>query len=406
MAHEVIIPKASLTMTEGTIVEWLKDEGTTVTAVEIIARIETDKVILEVESPGDGQLVRLYEEGAVLPVASVIGYVLQLGEKREDIVKMPQPAPEEDVKIIPAKPSSSKKTPLSGKKVKISPLARLMAKDHGVDLDQVVAARTGGKISSEDIQRAVAQQKKISGDQPSSVPGLVVKKSIPLSGMRGTIAKRMQESNQNSAPVTLNMWADVTQLVSLRDRLKQEASSLGMEQITYDSIIVAAAAQALSRHPRLNSRLIKDVIEELETIHVSVAVDTPRGLMTVVVRNTDKKPWVEISKELEVLVKNAMSGRASSEDLEGSTFTITNMGQFGVAHFTPIIQPSQCAILGVGAIVEMTRFEYGKCVPWLSMPLSLTFDHRIVDGAPAARFLQEISQLLETPTGLLMMNTL
>jgi pyruvate dehydrogenase E2 component (dihydrolipoamide acetyltransferase) len=405
MSYEIILPKASLTMTEGTIIEWLMDEGASVKAGETIARIETDKVILEVESPGDGLLVQLHKEEAVLPVASVMGYVLQPGEKREDVVSIPQPAPKEDTEVMPPKSSPPQKTTLSGKKVKISPLARKMALELGVDHSKVVPTSPSGKISTEDIERAAARQKETS-DELTIDPGQMVQNSIPLRGMRGTIAKRMQQSSQNNASVTLNAWADVTQLVSVRDDLKKGTPSHNLEKITYDSILAAATAQALSHHPRINSRLMKDVIEELQMIHVSVAVDTPRGLMTVVVRNTDKKSLVEISKELETLVNNAMNGKASAEDMEGSTFTITNMGMFGVTHFTPIIQPSQCAILGVGAIVEMTRFEYGKCVPWLQMPLSLTFDHRIVDGAPAARFLQEISQLLETPAGLLMMNTL
>jgi pyruvate dehydrogenase E2 component (dihydrolipoamide acetyltransferase) len=417
MPYDIIMPKASLTMTEGTLLEWFKRDGAEVKKGEIIAQIETDKVIIDIESPADGQLVRLVENGAVLPVAAVMGYVLVQGESRADIPAAAAGAPAtESASAAPAPqqtaaPQAAAPAGRPGR-VMASPLARRVAQELGVDLAQVIPSDPDGKISVEDVRRAAEARQQTApegGAAPVPAPsaalgaaGLPVRSTVPLSGVRGLIAERMAQSAHSAAAVTLHAWADATELVHVRNRINENPAALGLDKVSYDSFLVSALAQSLRQHPRLNAQLKGNVIEELSVINVGVAVDSPRGLITVVVKDADRKPWPQVAKELSELVQAALNGKASLESLEGGTFTLTNLGMLGIGHFTPIITPPQCAILGVGAFMEWPAVSQGQWTQRQMLPLSLTFDHRIVDGAPAARFLQDVRYWLENPHLLMM----
>ncbi|NMC81047.1 MAG: 2-oxo acid dehydrogenase subunit E2 [Chloroflexi bacterium] len=407
MPYDVIMPKASLTMTEGTLLEWFKQDGAEVKKGERIAQIETDKVVIDIEAPGDGQLAQLAKSGAVLPVAAVMGYVLVPGESRADIPAESLPA-SEPAQVSPsiekAAVPQAVAAPEPSKRVSASPLARRVAQELGVDLAQVIPSDPGGKISVEDVRRVAEEGAQQSTPGSPAGEGAVspVHNTVPLKGIRGLIAERMAQSAHSAAAVTLHTWVDATELVHARSKINENPASLGLEKVSYDSFLVSAVAQALRQHPRLNAQLKGEVIEELGVINVGVAVDNPRGLMTVVVKDADCKPWQQVAKELASLVQDALMGKASLDSLEGGTFTITNLGMMGISHFTPIITPPQCAILGVGALMEWPAVIQGQLSQKQMLPLSLTFDHRIVDGAPAARFLQDVRNWLENPHLLMM----
>jgi pyruvate dehydrogenase E2 component (dihydrolipoamide acetyltransferase) len=277
-------------------------------------------------------------------------------------------------------------------------LARQTAKTLGVEISEILASGLSGKITADDV-KAIASKKESQKNQSFSqqvkpVQSVAESKYIPLSGVRGLIADRMAFSAHSSAPVTLHARADCSSLLRVRSSLNEHRNELGIPKTSYDSFIVKAVALSLIGHRRMNSQISENGIEELGQINVAVAVDTPRDLCTVVVKDADKKSLLEISKELNDLVQRALEGKLRVDDLNDSTFTITNLGMFNVLDFTPIIQPNQCAILGIGAIVDTLALQEERIIRKKELPLSLTFDHRMVDGAPAAKFLNEVCNRL------------
>jgi len=300
----------------------------------------------------------------------------------------------------------------------VSPLAQRMAADLGVDLSQVVGTGPGGRITRADVERAA--QKAVApapapapaptvtpapapapaptvtpAAAPAAAPAAVpsgVRQVVPLRGVRARIAQRMRESVDTAAHVTIFTEVDATELVALRTRLKDDGIN-----VSYNDLLVFIVARALRDHPALNATQVGDAIHYLEAIHIAVAVDTERGLLVPVIRDADKKGLAQIGAEFAALAQAAKEGRSQPDDLTGGTFTITNLGMYEVDGFTPIINPPQCAILGVGRIIEKPVGRDGQIVLRKMMVLSLSFDHRLVDGAPAARFLQQVKRLVERP---------
>ena len=246
-----------------------------------------------------------------------------------------------------------------------------------------------GQITRDDVERAATEQ-----EQPATPFG--VTQRIPISGVRATIAERMLLSMQQSAQITLHTEVDATYLVRLRHAFQEVAFSAGIDVPSYNALLIEIVAQALSDHPHINARQEGDTILELEEVNVGLAVDTMRGLLVVVIKNADQKSALAIESELTTLAERARLGTATLDDLTGSTFTLTNLGMFGVDGFTPIINPPEVGILGVGRIVEKPVMVGGQVQGRPRMSLSLTFDHRVIDGAPAAKFLQHITQLIES----------
>jgi pyruvate dehydrogenase E2 component (dihydrolipoamide acetyltransferase) len=284
-----------------------------------------------------------------------------------------------------------------------SPRARRLAREKEVDLALVTGSGPKGRIVERDV---VAYLETLALAPPSAptppappapVEAVEAVAEVPMTGVRAVIAQRMHESHQTTAPVTLTTEADATAFVELRERLKASlAAELGFN-IGYNDLLIKLVAHALGQFPYMNARLDGEVIRELGEIHIALAVDTDRGLLVPVIRNADRKGVAKIAREVRELVERARTGKALPDELSGSTFTITNLGMHEVDAFTPIINLPETAILGVGRIKARPAVVEGELCVRQTMWLSLTFDHRLVDGGPAARFLQYIKNLIEDP---------
>ncbi len=438
MITEVILPVLGETMNEGTIVEWMKQEGDPVRRGEVLFTIESDKATLEVEATADGFLRRiLVPAGQTVPVLTVVGLVTSTrDEPLEEANRKSQIANGQVSKSASLQTSPAPPPPRTAARIFASPRARKLAAEKGIDLAAVAGSGPGGRIVERDIvaylesapkatpvARRLAEQTGInlhavSGTGPggritkadveriseSAIPpspslprSSSPQAEIPLSGVRSIIARRMFEGHSATAPVTLTMEADATEFVALRERLKASmADELGFN-IGYNDLLIKLLAHALRKFPYMNARLDGETIRQLAEIHIGLAVDTERGLLVPVVRDADRKGLAEVACELRGLVERARTGKAGPDELVGSTFTITNLGMYDVDGFTPIINLPEMAILGVGRIKPRPAAVDGAVCVRQMMWLSLTFDHRLVDGAPAARFLQYIKNLVEDP---------
>jgi pyruvate dehydrogenase E2 component (dihydrolipoamide acetyltransferase) len=452
MATEVLLPQFGMGMQEGKILRWLKDVGDEVAEGEPLLEIEAEKVTVEVPSPRSGILTRILAEvDETVPVREVIAIIMSPqeaasappaaradGRRRTGTPATPDGAAAASTAAAPLPPASDAARP----GVQVTPLARRVAREHGIDLREVQGTGPGGRITDTDVRRTLtakaaspspargappatvqveprarrlAQQhaidlSRVRGSGPNgriveadvrramdgaaaSVDGL--EQVIPLTGKRGVIARRMLESLQGMAQLTLSSDANVTALVKQRELLKSQFD------LTYTDLLVKAAALALRKHPRLNARIAGQEIHLLPDVHIGVAVALDDGLIVPVVRNADRKGLKTIAEENRELAERARSGKLGPAEVSGGTFTVTNLGTFGIDSFTPIINPPEAAILGVGRIVERIARRDADLVWQQMMTLSLTFDHRVVDGAPAAAFLQTLRELLERPEALL-----
>ena len=393
MAVEVVMPKFGLTMTEGTIQQWFKSEGDTIKNGEALFEVETEKVLYEVEAPADGTVAKLlYAIEAVVGVGLPVAIIAEAGEevaevaaRYADAAAAPVAAPPE-----PAPVAASTAPPAAEEKrgrVPVTPAARKLAKEHNIDLSGVTGTGPRGRITREDVQKIID-----SGGQaapppaPAATPAAT--EDIPLRGMRKVIAERMQQSLQGSAQLTISTEVDVTQLIDRRQEVRQEFS------VTYTDFIVQACAHALRQHPRMNASLEGNIIHVHGDIHVGLAVALDEGLIVPVVRDVDKKSLKDIAAEAKTLAEKARASQLKLEEVSGGTFTVSNLGMYGVDAFTPIINAPQSGILGVGRIVEKPVIYRGEIARRSMMVLSLTFDHRVIDGAPAGAFLQTVADLL------------
>ncbi len=375
MATEIRLPQWGMGMREGTIVQWLKKEGESVDQGEPLVEVEAEKVTSVVEAVSSGVLLRiLVAEGTSVPVRTVLCLVGAPGEVVPEVETAPTPVESRSEPRPTPEPAAAQ--------VQVTPVARRLARDHGIDLSQVQGTGPRGRITEEDVRRAIE-----SGVSSTA-------QEIPLAGIRGVIAQRMHESLQTMAQVTLITEADLTNLVQMREELKQQFD------LTYTDLIVKAVARVLREYPRLNAWVEGQNIRLLRKINIGVAVALEDGLIVPVVHDADRKSLREIAQESQRLAQHAREGTLTLEEVADCTFTVTNLGMYGVDSFTPIINPPEVAILGIGRITEKpTRGPQGGV--WQQMlTLSLTFDHRAVDGAPAAAFLQAVSKQLEAPATL------
>ena len=393
MAVEVVMPKFGLTMTEGTIQQWFKSEGDTIKNGEALFEVETEKVLYEVEAPADGTVAKLlYGIEAVVGVGLPVAIIAEAGEEAAEVAARyadaaaaPAAAPPEPAPVAaaaaPAAPAEKRG------RVPVTPAARKLAKEHGIDLSGVAGTGPRGRITREDVQKIID-----SGGQaaPSPAPAATpaAAADIPLRGMRKVIAERMHQSLQGSAQLTISTEVDVTQLIDRRQEVRQEFN------VTYTDFIVQACAHALKQHPRMNAALEGDIIRANTDIHVGLAVALDEGLIVPVVRDADKKSLKDIAAEAKTLAEKARASQLKLEEVSGGTFTVSNLGMYGVDAFTPIINAPQSGILGVGRIVEKPVIYRGEVTRRSMMVLSLTFDHRVIDGAPAGAFLQTVADLL------------
>jgi pyruvate dehydrogenase E2 component (dihydrolipoamide acetyltransferase) len=377
------MPKLGLDMTSGVIVHWLVKEGERVAQDQPIVEIETDKAAQELLAPANGIVGHILKtEGADVPCGEPIAIILADGESLSDVnMAMLILAPAESAKAtapVAAGPSTG-----TGERIFISPVAKRRARELGVDLDTVTLQN--GKIGLDEIEAAFAR-KQAGGLASTPVP---VKQE--MSTTRRKIAEHMSRSARTVARVGLTLEVDATNLIAWREKL-----SAGEKKISYNVLLVSLAARALREFPYMNSQINGESIVTMPEVNISVAVDTAKGLVAPILHQSDKKDVAALQAEFEELSERALSGKSRVEDLQGGTFTITNLGSLDIETFLPVINVPECAILGVGAIIKKPVVVKDQVVIRSRMGLTLAFDHRLTDGAPAARFLQRFKQLVET----------
>jgi pyruvate dehydrogenase E2 component (dihydrolipoamide acetyltransferase) len=396
----VVLPKMGMTMTEGTLAQWLMPDGTPVEKGQPVFRMLTEKINTEVEAEASGVLRHLVAEDTTVPAGAVVGCILAQGEELPaELVEMAAaaaaPAPATSAAPVPAAPGTAGVAPTAratGEFVLASPLARRLADEAGIDLSHVNGTGPGGRILQEDVERAIATRREAPAAPAAG-------RTIPFKGVRRTIGQRMHESLQTMAQLTITMEVDVTEAGRMCQELsaRWQAEPDGGVTLTYTHAIVKATALALAEHPRLNSTLEGDVIRLLDEVNVGVAVALDEGLIVPVVREAVRKPLRQIAVEARELSEKARQGTLTVDEVTGGTFTVTTLGMYDVDVFTPIVNPPQCAILGVGRVKEVPAFEGDQVVRRSILNLSLSFDHRVVDGAPAADFLRRVKHYLEHP---------
>ncbi|MBD0408944.1 2-oxo acid dehydrogenase subunit E2 [Bacillus sp. 1021] len=397
MAVKVVMPKLGMAMKKGEVSVWNKKVGDPVEKGESIASINSEKIEMDIEAPESGTLLHIkVKEGEGVPPGTAICYI---GENGEEVREKETPAPENEGKPqaepehIPAPKAGQKRK----HRVKISPVARKMAEKAGVKVDTLNGTGPGGRIVKADVIKAMKTEA-----EPQSSVQMAQPEGKPASAMRKVIADRMHKSLQNSAQLTLTMKADITELLKWQRQLADSAKKRSGVKLTVTHFVSRAAVLALKQHPELNSSYQEERIITYPYVHLGMAVSLENGLVVPVIRDAEKLSFLELADHISTSARRAREGNASGDDLCGSTFSITNLGGYGVEHFTPILNPPEAGILGVGASYETPVFKGDELVKSTILPLSLTFDHRVCDGAPAADFLKTVKTLLEEPAGLIL----
>lgn len=420
MAVEVIMPKLGMAMKEGTVSTWNKKVGDKIEKGDLIASINSEKIEMELEAPADGSLLEItVAEGQGVPPGTVIGYIGQPGEKVSSPAgdaDQPQAEKETAATLVAEKaeekPVSFTAYAKSKNRVKISPVARKKAEAAGIDYKQLQGTGPGGRIVKADVERAIAANAAPSAQkQAKAQPAPAVQQAAPaepnarrekVAGMRKVIADRMKASLQESAQLTMNMKVDVTEVFNLQKQLAETAQSHFDTKLSINDFISRAAVLALQKHPQMNSAYIEGEIHQFDSVHLGMAVALDNGLVVPVIQNAQNESLAQLAKKIKESAKRARQGELNQDEMSGSTFTITNLGAYGIEHFTPILNPPEAGILGVGAAVDTPVFRGEEVEKRSMLPLSLTFDHRVLDGAPAAAFLKTIKQLLEEPFTMLL----
>ncbi len=407
MATRIDMPQLGLTMEKGTILQWLKAEGDKVEKGQPVVLIQTEKVEYEVEAPGAGMLLKVVAtEGMELPVGSLMGILGQPGEDVSGLLSAPTGAEPRATSHEPRAESAaaSGATPAApsagatiAERIKISPVAKKLAQEHGIDIATLTASGPDGRIVREDVEREIATKSREpraeSREEQKPTPEI-----IPLTGIRKVIFDRMGQSWREAARVTLFADADMTEIVRLRQERGADWERRFGIKPSYSDLVHMAVAKALREEPRINCRLDGQGVRVRKEVNLAFAVDLGEGLLAPVIRDADKKSLGELAKAARDMAERARAGRLAPDDMADGTFTVTNLGGLGVEYFTPIINPPQAGILGVGKILEKPVVLGGGIHVRSMMTLSLVFDHRLIDGAPAAKFLARVKDLLEHPT--------
>lgn len=426
MAGYVAIPKLGMAMIEATVVKWQVPEGGHVNRGEVVVTIETEKTNWDVEAQDSGWLHLLVPEDETVPVGRVIGLLAEteaelatLQAKGAPVIMTTAPEPADEPGPGAAPPPAGEAPAPPGRQgaTRASPVAKKIAEEHGIDLSAITPTGPDGRIVREDVERAIAARQAAPAPVAAPAPapasasaeivdGKRVAATIPIKGMRRAIAEHMHRSLQVAAQLTYIGEADMSGTVALRRKLIAQEASLGF-RATYTDIIVMAAARALRDVPILNSSVVGEEIRVWDDVNIGVAVALDQGieggLIVPVVRNVDRKPLRQVSKELAALVEKARAGQLLPDDVSGGTFTVTNLATVGGGWFvgTPIINQPQSAIVAIGPVTDRPVAIDGQVVIRPVMPYSLTYDHRVVDGAPAARFAARFAELLSEPALLL-----
>jgi len=403
------MPQLGLTMETGTILQWLKAVGDTVEKGQPVVLIQTDKVEYEVESPAAGTLLKVVvQEGAELPVGSLMAVIGEAGEDVSSLLgaapvaaasgQSQEPRAESRAGGVahPEPRAASGPVRAPGERVKISPVAKKLAQEHGIDVATLSGTGPEGRIVREDVERAIAAASR-EPRAASTEKAAVTPESIPLTGIRKVIFDRMGQSWREAARVTLFADADMTEMVRLRGAKGVEWERRFGIKVSYSDLIHMAVARALREEPRINCRLDGQAVRVRKEVNLSIAVDLGEGLVVVVIKDADRKSLGDLAKAARNLAERARAGKLSPDDMADGTFTVTNLGGLGVEAFTPIINQPQAGILGIGKIMEKPVVLGGGIHIRSMLTLSLVFDHRLLDGAPAAKFLAKVKALLEQP---------
>jgi len=412
MAIVINMPRLSDTMTEGVVAKWHVKVGDAITEGTLLAEIETDKATMDFEAfPGqEGTLLHIgVGEGETSPVDTILAVI---GAKGEDISALlsgapaapaaptaapaaaePAPAP------APSPAPAAAPAPAEDSRVKASPLAKSLAAEKGVDLRAVTGSGEGGRIVKRDIETAASTPAVASSAAPTAVsyPSSGYQ-DTPISQMRKTIAKRLSESKFTAPHFYLTMSVDMDAAIEARQAL----NASGDHKISFNDLVVKAVAKGLKKHPAVNSAWLGDVIRTNYDVHVGVAVAVEDGLLVPVVRHADAKSLTQISAEVKDFAQRAKTKKLQPADWEGNTFTISNLGMFGIDQFTAIVNPPDSCILAVGGIQSVPVVKNGQVVPGNIMKLTLSCDHRVVDGATGSAFLNSVKAFLESPVTMML----
>ena len=400
MSAPIILPQWGMGMNDGEVVKWLKAVGDPIAKGDQLVEIESSKVNAEVEATADGTLGRIdVEEGRIVDVGTVLGYLLAEGDSESDLPaaaaagSASTPAPP----VVAAKPAAAPAA--KGGKQVVTPRARRLAKDMGVDLAGVIGTGPSGRVTEDDVKAvrfapATAGTTDAAPPLPESV--IPVKEMVKLAGLRGVIARRMTESSAIPA-VTLSTKADVTDAVAFQRSLVGEWRQHKLRP-QHQDLVIAAVARALKETPKANAHLVGDEIRILDEVNVGVAMAVTDGLLVPVIKNADTKSLLEIAQEVRDLAKKAKSNTLSIDEMTNSTFSITNLSSYNIDEFNPLLNPPEIGILGVGTVEEAAVVVDGEVVVRSIANLNLAFDHRAWDGAPAAEFVRLIAKFLSDPS--------
>jgi pyruvate dehydrogenase E2 component (dihydrolipoamide acetyltransferase) len=417
MAEVVYMPKLSDTMTEGVVAEWTKKVGDTVSSGEVLAEIETDKATMEFESFYDGVLLHIgVEKGNAAPVNSILAIIGNEGEDisallasagtavvQNDLVAEAPKAVDSvstPAQVTPAKPepisAPVQQVVSSSGRVFASPLAKKIAEEKGIDISRVQGSGESGRITKRDVDQFVPGTVS-SAPVFMSSPGVESFVDEPVSQMRKTIARRLAESKFTAPHFYLTLDIDMDNAIASRKAM----NASGDAKISFNDMVVKAVAMALRKHPAVNSAWLGDVIRRNKHVHIGVAVAVDEGLLVPVVRFADTKGLQQIGMEVKDYAQRAKDKKLQPADWEGNTFTISNLGMFGIESFTAIVNPPDSCILAVGGIKEVPVVKNGQLVPGNVMKVTLSCDHRVVDGASGAAFLQTFKGYMENPVTML-----
>ena len=404
MAEIIRMPKMSDTMEEGIISSWLKKVGDKVNSGDILAEVETDKATMELESYDDGILLHIgVKNGESVPVNDVIAIIGEKGENIKEILKEEE-AKEEETKEEEAKEEETITIPeindiSKDKRLKASPLAKKIAEEKGINLTNIKGSGDGGRIIKKDIE----ENTEIISAQSSTniiLPKTIGEESfdeVPISQMRKTISKRLSESKFSSPHFYITMEINMDNCIKGRKKINETSEV----KISFNDIIIKATAAALRKHPMINSSYLEDKLRINHHIHIGVAVAVKDGLLVPIIKFADNKSLSHISLEVKNLANKAKNKNLQPSDWEGNTFTISNLGMYGIDEFTAIINPNDSCILAVGGIKNTPIIKNGEIVPGNLMKVTLSCDHRIVDGAMGSAFLQTLKELIEDPIKIL-----
>ncbi|AOM84073.1 dihydrolipoamide acetyltransferase family protein [Salisediminibacterium beveridgei] len=419
MAKQLVMPKMGMSMEEGTIVLWHKKEGDPVKKGEPVVSISSEKIENDVESPQDGLLLKIAAVvDETIKVGEVIGVVGQEGEsadtggqkpaKQEEPAAQakPEPAREQQAASMKQQAASTADEP----RKRISPAAKKLAKEQGVDLNDVTGTGPKGRVTREDILKAAqedtsdkpATEQVAAGEPETAQAPAEAFESKPYSNIRKVIGERMNDSLHQSAQLTMMRYADVTRLMAFRKETNESLATVhGDRKLTVTDLVARATVLALRKHPFMNSALVDNTIYEYKQVHLGIAASMERGLMVPVVKDAHQMSTLALSGAIRTLGQKTRDNELAQDEMKGSTFTITNLGASGIGFFTPILNPPETGILGVGAGEKTLVMKDGQPIEAIRLPLSLTFDHRVVDGDPASQFLATLVTLLEEPHALM-----